>query len=271
MAYKKKPSVFRRLRKGVRRAGQMAGTALKKRYYPNNKLQVNKIVRDVATLKRMINAEKKVSSINLDAQVFGQVLANSAGYHSNDITPVPSQGSGYNQRNGNSIKICSWHMTAQVIQQSSASQAVNYKMYIFSIKGDPVSSPATFVGEHWNTNNFVKLAGVNGQIVDYNSQLNPVRYNDAKLVYFKSFRIAPDATTGQVGFRTLNIGGKFQHHVRYDNDSNTVTSGQLVMVILADSGNCSTSTLSTLSNIPTGTTNTGCNLNYHLRWYYYDN
>lgn len=260
----KKSFVARIAKKGMRKAGQ----AIKKRYYGGGKVNISKVMSDVALVKRMLNAEKKALSINLQGQVFGQTLGNAAGFHSNDITPIPIQGSGSAQRNGSSIKICSWHMTAQVIQQSAATQAVNYKMYIYKIAGDPEPSPGTFVNEQWNTNNFV---GGGGQIVDYNSQLQQNRFAEAKLVYFKTFKIQPDNLTGQTGFKTINIGGKFQHHIRYDGDTNTVTQGQLIMVILADSGNCSPVTASTLSNIPVQAVNTGCTLNYHLRWYYYDN
>lgn len=268
MAYKKKSSVFRRFRKGVRRAGQMAGKVLKKRYYPNQKLNIGQIAKDVAMVKRMVNAEKKATSININNQVFGQVLGNSQGFHSNDITPIPSQGVGDAQRTGNSIKICSWHMTAQIIQQSAATQAVNYKMYMFKIKGDPQTSPGNFAAEHWNSNNFV---GGGGSIIDYNSQINSVRFADSELIYFKRFRIAPDSMSGQTGFRTINIGGKLQSHVRYNGSTTDVTNGQIILVILADSGNCSPTTASTLSNIPVTAVNTGCVINYHLRWYYYDN
>lgn len=265
--YKKggfKKVVAKVARKGMRKAGQ----AIKKRYYGKGKLNVAKIVNDVSLIKRMINAEKKTISINLQNQVFGQLLGNSAGYHSNDVTPIPIQGAGGSQRNGNSIKICSWHMTAQVIQQASAVGATHYKMFMFHIKGDPLSSPATFVNEHWNTNNFV---GGGGQIVDYNSQLNPTEYNNARLLFFKTFTIQPDAITGQTGFRTINVGGKLQHHVRYNGDANTINSGQIYLVILADSGNCSPTVVSTLTNVPQTAVSTGCTLNYHLRWYYYDN
>lgn len=262
MAYKKT------FKKFVKKAKKAVVGAVKKRYVKRGYVNVRKIARDVMMVKRMINAEKKTFSVNLNNQVFGQVIGNSQGFHSNDITPTPAIGSGGSQRNGNSIKICSWHMTAQVIQQSAAVQAVNYKMYIFAIKGDPQTSPGTFCAEHWNTNNFV---GGGGTIIDYNSQINPTRFNDSNLVYFKRLRIAPDTMSSQTGFKTINIGGKFQHHVRYDGDTQTVTNGQLILVILADSGNASPTVASTLSNIPTQAVSTGCTINYHLRYYYYDN
>lgn len=252
----------------VKKVIKRTGRFIKKRYTKSGKLNINKIVRDVSMVKRMLNAEKKTISINIQNQVFGQLLGNSAGYHSNDITPVPIQGSGIGQRNGQSIKICSWHMTAQIIQQSDANQRINYKMYMYKISGDPEPSPATFVTEQWATNNFV---GGGGQIVDYNSMINPNRFAEAKLVYFKAFSIAPDSITGQTGFKTINIGGKFQHHIRYDGNNNTVTQGQLILVILADGGNCSPTTVSTFINTPNTAINTGCKINYQLQWYFYDN
>lgn len=261
MAYKK-------VGKMVKKAGRKVGQALTTRYAKGGKVNMGRVIRDVALVKRMLNAEKKFLAVNLLGQVFGQTLGNTAGFHSNDITPIPAIGSGSYQRNGQSIKICSFHMTAQVIQQSAATQGVNYKMFIYKIAGDPEPTPATFVNEQWATNQFV---GGGGQIVDYNSQINPNRFAEAKLIYFKSFRIAPDNNTGQTGFKTLNLGGKIQHHIRYDGDSQNITQGQLILVILADSGNCSPVVSSTLSNIPVQAVNTGCTLNYNIRWYYYDN
>lgn len=263
--YKKRGNGIKRVARNIKKA---VGKAIKKRYYPKGQVKYGTIYKDVMMLKKMVNAEKKSISVNLNNQVFGQVLGNSAGYHSNDITPIPVQGSGSSQRNGNSIKICSWHMTAQIIQQANAVGETNYKMYMFHIKGNPLASPGTFVSEYWGNNNFV---GGGGQIVDYNSQITPTEFNNARLLYFRSFKIKPDSISGQTGFRTINIGGKLQHHVRYNGDLNTLNSGQIYLVVLADSGNCSPTVVSTLSNIPQSAVNTGCTMNYHLRWYYYDN
>lgn len=261
--YKRKKSGFKRfVKKAVRKVGQAA----KKRYVKGNKVNLSQVVSDVALVKRMLNAEKKSIQSVVLGTAFGQVSANASGFYSADVTPIPSQGVGFQQRNGQSIKICSWHMTAQVIQQSAASSAINFKMFIYKIMGDPETSASTFVTEQFQTNAFV---GGGGSIVDYNSMINPNRFSEAKLVYFKNFRIAPDNFSNQTGFRTISCGGKINHHIRYDGDTNTVTQGQLIMVILADSGNIGA--VSTLSNVPITAINTGCALNYNLKWYYYDN
>lgn len=261
MAYKKTVKKF------VKKAKKAVVGAVKKRYYKNGYVNVRKIASDVALVKRMLNAEKKTITNTISGQVFGQVLVNSSGFHSNDITPVPIQGNGASQRQGQSIKICSFHMCAQIIQQVSPNQPTNFKMYIFRIKGDPMTSPGTFANEHWYTNPFV---GGGGQIIDYNSQVNPNHFGDADLIYFKRFSVKGDTAANQIQFKSLNLGKKLNHHVRYDGDTNTVTQGQLYLFIMPDSGNCG-ATSSTLTNIPVGGPTTGCTINYQIRWYYYDN
>lgn len=263
--YKKKATGFN---KYVRKAKRAVGKAIKKRYYPNNKLNISKIASDVALVKRMLNAEKKTITNTIQGQVFGQLIGNSSGYHSNDITPVPIQGNGASQRQGQSIKICSFHLNMQVIQQVSPNQPCNYKLMIFKIKGDPMVSPGTFANEHWYTNAFV---GGGGVIIDSNSQVNPNHFGDADLIYYKRFTVKGDTAANQVQFRSLSLGKKLNHHIRYDGDTNTVTQGQLYMFLMCDSGNASPTVASTLTNIPVGGINTGATVNYQLRWYYYDN
>lgn len=260
----KKSIVARMVRKGMRKAGQ----AIKKRYYAKGKVNVARLASDVAIVKRMINAEKKAISFNQNAIPIGQVIGNLDGYFAYDITPVLTQGNLGNQRNGDSVKMCSWHATMQVIQQSACTQRMNFKMYIFEQLGNPITS-GTITPQVFSTNNFV---GGGGAIIDYNSQLNTGNFGKQKLRYFKQFSIAPDNFTGQPGFKTLNFGGKLQHHIRYNGPLSTpCQNGQLWMVILCDSGNCSTTVASGLSNIPVGAINTGALINIHLRQYYYDN
>lgn len=263
--YKKKTGGFR---KYVRKAKRAVGKAIKKRYYPNNKVNFNKIVSDVALVKRMLNAEKKTLTTTVMGQVFGQVIGNSQGFHSNDITPIPIQGNGASQRSGQSIKICSWHMNVQFIQQVSPNMPMNIKMYMFRIKGDPMVSPGTFAAEHWYQNAF---AGGGNQIIDYNSQVNPNNFGDAELLYFKKFRLEGDTAANQTQVTTLSLGGKLQSHVRYEGDTNNLASGQIYLFFLADAGNASPTVQSTLTNIPVQGINTGSTVNYQLRWYYYDN
>lgn len=262
MAYKKT------LRKVAKKAKKAVVGALKKRYYKRGYVNVKKIARDVMMVKRMINAEKKAISFNQNAIPIGQVIGNLDGYFAYDITPVLTQGSAGNQRNGDSIKMCSWHCTMQVIQQAACTQRMNFKMYIFEQKGNPITT-GTITPQVFSTNNFV---GGGGAIIDYNSQLIASNYAKQKLRYFKTFSIAPDNFTGQPGFKTLNFGGKMSHHVRYNGSTTTpCQNGQLWLVILCDSGNCSPTVASGFSNIPTGAVNTGALLNIHLREYFYDN
>lgn len=128
VVFKRKPSLYRPLRKGVRIAGQ----AFKKRYISNNKkLKLGKIIKDVSVVKRMLNAEKKMNALSVNGQLIGQVSGNISGMYYADITPTPPNGTGGSEKTGRSIKMCSWHAQMQLIQQSNAIGRQNFKIEIY--------------------------------------------------------------------------------------------------------------------------------------------
>ena len=70
--------------------------------------------------------------------------------------------------------------------------------------------------------------------------------------------------------KDVNVPIRFKQHIKYNQDTNTLANGQLWMLWMADSGNCST-TPSTLSGIPQGSPTTGVVLRYDIQYFYYDN
>lgn len=258
----KKSFIARIARKGMRKAGQ----AIKKRYVSGGRVNVNQVVRDVAVVKRMLNAEKKMLSLNVNGILIGQVVGNISGYYTQDITPAPANGTAGSEKTGRSIKMCSYHCQMQLIQQSSAIGRQNYKIMIFKTLGLPVNS-SQFVSDYFANNGFIGGAS----IIDYNSNVNPDSYGRYKKIFEKRVTLEPDSVSGQTGFKTIQFGGKFNHHVRFSGSTTTVNNGQLWMIVLADSGNCSPTVSSTLTNIPQTGTNTGATINYQMFRYYYDN
>jgi len=75
---------------------------------------------------------------------------------------------------------------------------------------------------------------------------------------------------GQVQIKEMAIPLKLDHHIRYNGNTNQVVGGQVLMFIFADSGNTS-STVSTIPNIPLAVGTSGVIYNQDLRWYYTDN
>lgn len=264
MAKYSRPSLYRPLRKGVRIAGQ----GFKKRYISKNKkLKLGKIIRDVSVVKRMLNAEKKMNALSVNGQLIGQVSGNISGMYYADITPTPPNGTGGSEKTGRSIKMCSWHAQMQLIQQSNAIGRQNFKIEIYQVLGSPVT-PATFATQYWFANGFVNGGNT---IIDYNSNVNPDFYGRYKKIYSKRVTLMPDSVSGQTDFKTISMGGKLNHHIRFDGASTTVANGQLLLVIRTDSGNVSPSVVSTLTNIPQTAVSTGALLNYQIFRYYYDN
>ena len=95
---------------GVKKYGRMAYKAtglvnpVKK-----GRVSLSRVIKDVGILKSMVNSEKFRLETKVDGLGVAQVNVNASGHYIVDVTPVPPQGDGYNNRQGNSIKLHSSH------------------------------------------------------------------------------------------------------------------------------------------------------------------
>lgn len=260
------------IKKAIKRVARKTKNTVKwlakKRYGTFKKPKYVNLVSDVAKAAIMLNAEKK-RFLNTSATPVpvGQVNINSSGNIVQDITPVMVQGVTYNTRNGASIKLTSAFFRFQFYQQGSRSSAMRIKMYFIRVKGSPQTTTEV-QSQFLQTNPFVS-----GSIYDLNSNRNPDFFNQYEVLRTKSIYLKDDNTTNDIVIKDIKVGMKFGkgHHVRFDKDSNTVTQGQLILYIVADSGNISTTTGSTISNIPISGISTGALFNFNHTFYYYDN
>nr|UOF80450.1 capsid protein [Cressdnaviricota sp.] len=266
--YKKRPQRKRGL---LRKFGGAVKQTLKNRYMHKGGYNIAQIMKDVSLLKTMVNAEKKhyfnVSQGNLLAQCSG---ATGQGLYNQDITPIPSQGTTSTTRVGNSIKMHSSMMKLQFYQMSACTQPVRVRLVIFKVKGSP-QTVSTFVANVFELNQFVLNSG-SPAIVDLNSSFNPDFYGTFQIVVDRKYTIKPDQFSGQQSIRSIDIPLKWNHHVRFATDgSQTLSDGQLILVLLADSGNWDASTASTLTNVAVPAVSTGLSFDYSIMNYYYDN
>lgn len=259
-------------KKYVKRVGRNIARAVKKRYVRKGKPNVKRIVKDVAFLKSVLNPEKKRYLINNSSnQPLGQISGNSNGCLALDVTPIVSVGAGYTQRNGASIRLHSSYMQFQLYHQSSTTSPIRIKFWLFQVMGNPQSPVSSVPASFLSPNPFIYSANTVA-IYDYNSARNPDFMKQYKLIRSHTCTIQPDSLTSQIIVKDVKFGVKYRnYHTRFSQDSNTVTSGQLVLLITADVGNCSTSTTSTLALVPSTVANTGCSINYNILHYYYDN
>lgn len=243
-------SVGRSVRKAARK---VRGAAIKRYFGKGYKPKISQIARDVNKLRMLVNAEKKRLASFTSQVAIGQLNANGNGYYVADITPNPSLGTGYNERNGNSIKWLSSHWQIQISQQANCGNPLNGRIMIIQVKGQPITLGSSVAG----TDGFVNKAFLpnafitGGTIYDYNSQVNPDFYAEYKVIRTKRFSIPVDAQSGNLMFKTFSMGLKHRNcHIRWN--SSGALQHQYLMVVLVDTGNCGT----TASTITGGVMNT---------------
>lgn len=264
----------------AKRQGKRAWKAIK-RYTGNRygrgfnqivKKGIPQLTKDVQLLKSVINSEKLrytiASSATTPANV-AQINGNAAGHHTIDVTPQPTQGDGYNNRTGSSIRLHSSNFQFLFTEQSNTMSDLRFKLIMFEVQGNSTTA-ATAISEMFLANPFTG-------IVDYNSARNPDYFKDYKVLKQKFVKVPmnPASLAGQFAIKPVRFGMKYKsRHVRWDKNTSVVTSGQIFIVIFCDVGNfgaASTTAPYTNATIPVQGTLTGAQLMYNIDHYYYDN
>ena len=91
-----------------------------------------------------------------------------------------------------------------------------------------------------------------------------------KVLQKKSIYVKADNISGQQMNTTGKCIMKLDHHIQFEDNTQTVTNGQLWYYVVADAGNAGSSN-STLSNVAVTTAVTGVNLQTYVRFWYVDN
>lgn len=230
--------------------------------------QPKSFAKKVQQVMRTIQEKKHISYSNAASPLsVGQVDGlNTAGYFALDMTPTVSTGTGAGNRIGNEIDILSANLRMQVYQQQLTFCNVKLKYHLIQIPKTNDSSITTIMGQIWANNGF------NG-IIDYNSPRN--------IDYMGAFRILrtgycylpndPGSVASQNMIKETRMGFKWKKplKVKYLNGTNSITTGRIILVIFADSGNKNSATACTL-NVPVQGVSTGAYFNYQIDYYYQD-
>lgn len=258
------------IKKYARKVARKVGKAVKGRYFKGkgySKPRIANMVRDINTLKSMVNAEKKrntVSSINNNV---GQVSVNASGHYIVDVTPNPTQGTGYNNKTGNSIKWHSSHYDFQIYGQSANVSGIKLKFEWVKVIGLPYSSLNDIFGKYIVPNPFI----TGGTIYDVTSSRDPDYFKNFQVVKRTYATLRPDVITGDIPVKQFSVGFKLRnHHVRNNDNDPTLSMGQIFLIVTADRGNwgASNSTCAGLSNT---LANSGAFMSWERTDYYYDN
>lgn len=230
--------------------------------------QLPKLARDINILKSIINSEKKRLTLSNRDMNIGQLAnATGSGHWLIDMTPNPSQGLGYQNKIGSSIKLHSTHFDFQFTGQTSTISAIKLKIEVIKVEGLPYSNVQDIMGKYILPNNF--LTG--GSIYDVSSARDPDYFKNFRVLKRRYITLPADQMTGDVPLRQVSMGLKYKnHHVRNNDNDPTLSQGQILILITADRGNAG-SVLSTVGGAAITTPNTGVRFGYDITHYFYDN
>jgi len=198
----------------------------KKKGY-NNRM---KLYKEVAALKKMVNAEKKnadyVSTALID---FAQNSGAGSGGLCFTIAPNIPQGSSEDQRNGDSIKVCSLCIQFEVMNNGLLTlQDTRYKFYIFRQAKNPVAAGTAYT-------DFLEPNAFSG-VIDYNSNRNYQNFNDFTMIGMVSGLIKQSYTAGIQSKKQHIVARKQNFHIRFDKGATTLMTNQIYVLAVADSG-----------------------------------
>ena len=233
---------------------------------------LTKLAKDINMVKSMVNAEKKRIVMSNKDLAIGQIAnATGSGHYLLDITPNPVQGTGYQNKTGSSIKWHSSHFDLQFSGQGNCVSGARIKIYIVQVKGLAYATISDVMGKFINTNAFIKDGANPAVVYDINSARDPDYFATFKVLQTKTIVVPPDVFTGDVPVRQVSFGFKLKdHHVRCNDDTSTLASGQVFMLAVADRGNIG-GTNSTLTGVPITQSGTGITFAYQMTHYFYDN
>lgn len=224
---------------------------------------VKKLANDVRLLKRQVAGEKKTFTDGLVVgSALGQCDVNSDSQWTLDMTPRPPVGTGYNARIGRSIKLVSMSVQYQVSQQVNAVSPINVDIYIVRIVGTPTSVNTLY-------DNFMLPNPITG-VRDGMSTRDLSYFKDYRVIKKIRCYLPSDSASGTQSRVTGRLNMKLNQYINFDENSTTLTDGQLCMFAFASAGN-SGGTNSTLPNVIQQGNATGCVIQTYTKFWYTDN
>lgn len=200
------------------------------------------------------------------------VLGNSgSGHDAVEVTPKPPQGTAANgQRVGDVVNLAGVSMRFQFQQQSTTSGPVKAKIYVLRYKPGYAGDMTQNVSGFLDANAFV--LGMNptaNPIYDYRSVRNQTAYPAFEVMAYKKIYIPPDNIGGQTMLKDVQFVWKKNHTIRFQPGTQTIQTGQIFTLVVADSGNKGNQ-LGSYVGVSTNTATTGLIYRYQHRFYYTD-
>jgi len=255
----KNPRLFRRFflnqiymafKKYARKVARRVGAKVKGRYFSGkgySRPKVQKMVQDISYLKSVLNPEKKYKD-TLTITPANNMYPDSPFINKFNIEGI-AQGDAHNQRNGHSIKLCSLHFDAQIVQDTGTAQECAYKIYFVQVKGSNPVANSALLARFLATNPFTSQ-------IDYWSQRNIEEFHDFRVLHVITGKMRADGITNDAPTRQIQWHKKFNQHVRW-NSSNVLQEGEVFIFGVASNG--------------VDASDNGIKMQCNCRVFYYDN
>lgn len=224
-------------------------TSLKNNRGYNNRM---KLYKEVAMLKKVINAEKQNADIAGGPYNFAQNFAAATGTICVDMMPTISQGSSEDQRKGDSLKVSSMCFQVEIYTNSfNTLQDTRYKIYVIRQPTNPVSTATTI-------SNFLEPNVFSG-VVDFNSNRDYEHFKDFTVlgVLRGVLKQNTNGSVGQIRKNQHKLAIKCNYHVRYEKGTTNIINNPIYFLAVADSGDINGTNFITM--------------NFSNKVYYYDN
>lgn len=155
--------------------------------------------------------------------------------------------------------------------QSNTAAGIKVKIQLVQVLGYPFTTITDVYNKFITPNLFITNGLSQTPVFDVNSSRDPDYFREYKVLRTKIVYLAPDSLSGVINVKQFAIGLKpYNYHIKTNDNTTSVSSGQMFMIITADRGN-SGGTASTLNGLSIAAASTGANLLWNATYYFYDN
>jgi hypothetical protein len=230
MAYKK---TARQIEKKV------FGTGGFKRRYGIGKgkggIKLATIAKDLEMVKNRLNAEKKEKrEVEITSGLAGQVFNDLNGYWFQDITPILGQGTGADERIGNSLKMTGCNLNFQFMGQTNTLTGRKLKIGLYRVRNPslgPSDASADITTDVFDANPLTGLFDYNAAKAYRNSKNDGIACIREKTIYLPKVEVLNRGGTDtanqdiEKAYKTMNFPVKLNDLIRYEQDNDNLPNG----------------------------------------------
>lgn len=240
--------------------------------------KIAKLAADLEMVKNRLNVEKKHKELDVSTFNVGQVLADADGAIVANVTPVISEGTGHEERIGQSLKLTGMSFPVSFTQQTNTMGDRKCRLTLLRVRAsDNGVSTGEALEQVWEVNRLVgnSVRDINAPRRYRNSKTDGIAILRSKTFYIKGPTV--DGADSSIQDKERNVlttrfSVKLQDILRFDNGvSATLPNGiKYYLVFQCDTGNAHTSSAATI-DVPVKTASTGLTVRLGQRNWWVDN